>query len=92
MNHDYAIFILEGYMMAIIRQSNYFYVFDSHARDLNGMPDPNGTAVVIICRCFVARKFLYSLSRKLHVNLFEVVPMYVTTRCIKKMESNFDAL
>ena len=34
--------------MAIIRQSNYFYVFDSHARDLNGMPDPNGTAVVIM--------------------------------------------
>ena len=46
-NYNYAIFILEGYMMAIIKQLNYFYIFDSHARDLNGMPDPNGTAIVI---------------------------------------------
>ena len=65
--------------MAIIKQLNYFYIFDSHDRDLNGMPDPNGTAVVIqFSDVLELEQFLYSLSKKLHVNLFEVVPMYVT--------------
>ena len=29
-----AILILEGYMMALIKQTEYFYLCDSHARDL----------------------------------------------------------
>ena len=79
MNHNYAIFTLDGYMMAIIKQLNYFYIFDSHARDLNGMPDPHGTAVVSkFTDVLELEQFLYSLSRKLHVNLFEIVPIYVT--------------
>ena len=78
-NYNYAIFILEGYMMAIIKQLNDFYIFDSHARDLNGMPDPNGTAVVIkFSNISDLEQFLYYLSKNLHVNLFEVVLMYVT--------------
>ena len=44
---SYAILILEGYMMALIKQTEFFYLIDSHARDLNGMPNPNGTAVVM---------------------------------------------
>jgi hypothetical protein len=39
--------ILEGYMMALMKQTDFFYLFDSHARDSSGMPDPNGTAVVM---------------------------------------------
>ena len=35
----------EGYMMALIKQTEYFCLCDSHARDLHGMPDPNGTTV-----------------------------------------------
>ena len=78
-NYRYAIFILEGYMMAIIKQVNYFYMFDSHARDVNGMTDPNGTAIVIkFSNILDLEKFSYSLSKNLHVNLFEVVPTYVT--------------
>ena len=46
-NDSYAILILEGYMMALIKQTEFFYLIDSHARDLNGMPNPNGTAVVM---------------------------------------------
>ena len=45
-NDSYAILILEGYM-ALIKQTEFFYLIDSHARDLNGMPNPNGTAVVM---------------------------------------------
>ena len=46
-NDSYAILILEGYMMALMKQTEFFYLIDSHARDLNGMPNPNGTAVVM---------------------------------------------
>jgi hypothetical protein len=28
-------------MMALMKQADFFYLFDSHARDSNGMPDPN---------------------------------------------------
>ena len=34
-------------MMALIKQTEFFYLIDSHARDLHGMPNPNGTAVVM---------------------------------------------
>jgi hypothetical protein len=32
-NDNYAILILEGYMMALVKQTDNFYLFDSHARD-----------------------------------------------------------
>lgn len=31
-------------MLAIMKQTGPFYLFDSCARDFRGMPDPNGTA------------------------------------------------
>jgi hypothetical protein len=34
---NYAILILQGYMLAIIKQTDSFYLFDSHARDYSGM-------------------------------------------------------
>ena len=47
-NDNYAILILEGYMMALIRWLDCtFYLFDPRARNANGMPHPNGTAVVM---------------------------------------------
>ena len=46
-NYSCTILILEGYMMAFIKQTDFFYLFDSHARDSSSMPDPNGTAVVM---------------------------------------------
>ena len=47
LNDSYAILILGGYMMALIKQMDSFYLFDSHARVSTGMPDPHGTAVVM---------------------------------------------
>ena len=47
LNYSYAVIVLEGYMMALIKQTDFFYLFDSLARDLSGMPDPNDTAVVM---------------------------------------------
>ena len=34
-------------MMALIKQNSICYLFDSHARYSNGMPDPTSTAVVM---------------------------------------------
>ena len=50
-DNNYAIFILDGYMVSIIHNPNSgFYVFDSHARNSFGMPDMNGKAVVLNLR------------------------------------------
>ena len=75
-NYSCTILILEGYMMALMKQADFFYLFDSHARDSSGMPDPNGTAVVMkFANILELEQYLYSLSMTLHANLFEIVPV-----------------
>ena len=81
LSNNYAILIL-GYVMALVKQNNVFYLFDSHARDLNGMPNPNGTAVVMKFTSIVdMEQHLSSLSITLHVNLFELVPVQLSIIC-----------
>ncbi len=76
LNSSYAILILEGYMMALIKQMDSFYLIDSHARNSNGTPDPNGTAVIMrFTNVFELERHLYSLSIELHTNIFEIVPV-----------------
>jgi hypothetical protein len=76
LNCSHAILILEGYMMALIKQMDSFYMFDSHARDSSGMPYPDGTAVVMkFTNIQELEQHLYSLSIELHANLFEIVPV-----------------
>ena len=43
--YKYAFMILESYM-ALIKHIECFYLIDPHGRNV-GMPDPNGTAVVM---------------------------------------------
>jgi hypothetical protein len=82
LNESYAILILEGYMMALINEIDYFYLFDSHARDFSGMPNPNGTAVVMKFTNIIGlEQYLCSVSLKLHTNLFEIVPVQLN-KCI----------
>ena len=74
-NDSYAILILEGYMMALIKQTEFFHLIDSHARGFNGMPNPNGTAVVMkFANILELEEYLYCLAVALHTNLFEIVP------------------
>jgi hypothetical protein len=76
LNCSHAILILEGYMMALIKQMDSFYMFDSHSRDSSGMPYPDGTAVVMkFTNIQELEQHLYSLSIELHANLFEIVPV-----------------
>ena len=60
--------------MALIKQNNVALSIDPHARDLNGMLNPNGTAIVIKFTSILdMEQCLSSLSISLHVNLFELV-------------------
>ncbi|CAB3990258.1 Hypothetical predicted protein, partial [Paramuricea clavata] len=81
--------------MALMKQADFFYLFDSHARDSNGMPDPNGTAVVMkFANILELEQYLYSLSMSLHANLFEIVPVRLNickaseqkSKCVKDQE------
>ena len=84
-NANYAILVLEGYMMALIKHSESFYLFDSHARYTNGFPDDNGTAVVMKCNNIVhLKQHICSLSRKLNTNLFEIVPVQINISQCKR--------
>jgi hypothetical protein len=78
-------------MMALIKQTYSFYLFDSHARDSNGMPDPNGTAVVMkFANILDLEQYLYSLSMLLHANLFEIVPVRLNlckSNCVKDQQA-----
>ena len=80
-NDNYAILILEGYMMALIHGlDTVFYLFDPHARNANGMPDPNGTAVVMkYSGLSELEQYLCSLSNELNTNLFEIVPVSLSS-------------
>ncbi len=65
-------------MLALVKQTDNFYLFDSHAhaRDLSSIPDPSGIAVVMaFTNIRELEQYLYCLSTKLHANLFEIVPV-----------------
>ena len=65
--------------MALIKQSIFFCLFDSHARDSSGMPDPNGTAVIMkFTNILELEQYLYSLSITLRANVFEIVPVQLS--------------
>ncbi|CAB4020009.1 Hypothetical predicted protein [Paramuricea clavata] len=71
-------------MMALIKQTDFFYLFDSHARDSSGMPDPNGTAVVMkFANIPGLEQYLYSLSMILHANSFEIVPVQLNIKRVR---------
>ena len=47
--YEYAILILQGYMIGIIFGiASIFYVFDLHGKDEHGIPNPNGIAILMI--------------------------------------------
>ena len=91
-DNNYAIFILDGYMVSIIHNPNSgFYVFDSHARNSFGMPDMNGKAVVLNLRnIFSLENYLQLLATALNATFFEVVS--VTFHNLNSSESHDFAL
>lgn len=78
-DNNYAFIILDGFIMGLMKLLDSIYVFDSHARNCFGMPDPNGTAVVMECSTInILVEYLHDLAFELHTNIFEVVPVEFT--------------
>ena len=74
--YKYAILILQGYRIGVFGIDSIFYVFDSHGRNEYGMPDPNGTAVVMCYENIDDLEYhLVSLSCLLNQNAFEITPV-----------------
>ena len=74
-----AFIILDGFVMGLMKFLDSFYVFDSHARNCSGMPDPNGTAVIMKCSTInILFEYLCDLAFELNTNIFEVVPVEFT--------------
>ena len=73
----YALLILQGYVMAVIRDIDTgYYVFDSHSRNFVGMPDPSGTAIVMkFSNIIELGDYLHSLSHELNSKCYEIVPV-----------------
>eukprot|EP00794_Sanderia_malayensis_P010507 gene10507-11611_t len=71
------IMIISGYMTAIIcGENSMFYIFDSHARNNSGLPDAEGTAVLMFLSGIDSLcKHISDLSHSLNTNMFEVVPV-----------------
>ena len=84
-NDNYAFIILDGYAIALINHvDNCIYIFYSHARNEYGMPDSNGTAVVM--KCFdisTLHQYLRSLSIELNSEFFEIVPVQFVNKTRK---------
>ena len=77
--YKYAFTTLESYTIALIKHIECFYLIDTHGRNVVGMSDPNGTAVVMQFAIVLdVEQYLYALSDTLHSNLFEIVPVQFT--------------
>ena len=75
-DNDCAFIILEGYVMGLIKTADRIYLFDSHARNCFGMPDPNGTAAVMkFANISKLEEYLCSLSLQLNTAFFKIVPV-----------------
>ena len=76
---DELLVILEGYMMYVLKSFNYTWLFDSHARDLNGMPSETGAAV-LICFSDLAEivDHVRILATELHTKCYEVVCLHLS--------------
>ena len=72
-----AMIVLDGYIMAVIKDSESFYLFDSHARNSRGMPDENGTAVVLeFSELNELQNHIETLASYLNVSVFEITPVH----------------
>ena len=91
----YAILILSGYMLAIVescKSEDEYCIFDSHARNSSGLPDPNGTAVLMkFSNVSSLKSQIFDFAQQLNSYEFEVVPITFQTNDAKKALSDSSA-
>ena len=77
---QFAILVLQGYMLAVLKSVDSYYLFDSHSRNPSGLPVENGGTAVMLQFSNKINFFNHvtHLSRTLHVENFEIVPITMT--------------
>ena len=56
---DGAILVMDGFMFMIKKENKFFYLFDSHSRDSQGLPCANGSSIVLKFKdVFEIKKYL----------------------------------
>ena len=72
-----AMIVLDGYITAVIKDSESFYLFDSHARNSRGMPDENDTAVVLeFSELNELQNHIETLASYLNVSIIDITPVH----------------
>ncbi|XP_057309679.1 uncharacterized protein LOC130647739 [Hydractinia symbiolongicarpus] len=62
-NKTRIIFIINGVAVSILKCNRHYYIIDSHSRDANGRPCPDGTAVVLkFINLFEVAKYISKMS------------------------------
>ena len=82
-NNKYVMIVSERYAMSVVNSGNSeFYVFDLHARTVEGLPDDFGTAVVMkIFGVLELQHYLCKLLDQLNIECFEIVPVQFMRAC-----------
>ena len=80
MSHTLFFIVIAGNAIAVHRWHDMFYVYDPHSRSSCGMPQADGTSVLLTFRNFQNfRRYVYCLANALNSNTFEVTHMKIRT-------------
>ena len=89
-----ALFVIDGYTLAIMYHNNNFYVFDSHSRDGSGCKIENGTSVLLqfgnlkMIRNYIQNTYNTSFFNVLYVKIncedFDCLKCMVNKSILKK--------
>ena len=75
--------------MAVIKDSESFNLFDSHARNSRGIPDENGTAVVLeFSELNELQNHMETLASYLNVSIFEITPVHAHAGLVSALKRN----
>ena len=67
-----------AYAMAVFSYNQKMYVFDSHSRNLQGLPHEKGKSIVVAFNTSEqASRYLEFLSNRLNCSQYELTPVYV---------------
>lgn len=68
-NKTRIIFIINGVAVSILKCNRHYYIIDSHSRDANGRPCPDGTAVVLkFINLFEVAKYISKVYHNNSIN------------------------
>ena len=80
-----AIIFVNDYCISILKDDNFFFVFDSHSRNTNGQPTPDGTSILMM---FKSIENVKAYVLKTYPNCRHLQIVFVKTYEITDKEKN----